>query len=481
MTGFTSLGLAAPILRALETEKYETPTPIQSQAIPHVLAGKDLLGVAQTGTGKTAAFALPILHRLAAEGGRVAPRSCRALVLAPTRELAAQIADSFRAYGRHLGFSVVCIVGGVSYGPQKQQLDRGADILVATPGRLLDHMGLHAVRLEATTHVVLDEADHMLDLGFIRPIRRILAKLPAARQTAMFSATMPPEIEALSRDMLRDPVKIEVTPQATTVEKIRQQLFLIEADRKRALLAELLADTAMQRSLVFTRTKRGADRVARHLDDAGIPAAAIHGNKSQAQRTRVLEMFRGGRLRVLVATDIAARGIDVDGISHVVNYELPNVPESYVHRIGRTARAGAEGVAYAFCAEDERIMLRDIERTTRQKIPTIDRRGGPVGGVAWSPLAADRNAADDGERAERRGPRGQRPAPNRAQHERNGERRGAAAHKSSKPAPQKAHGSRPPAGGERQGGAPSPQAPQGLRGATRKGARHRHRHRSQAA
>ena len=362
-------------MKALEGEGYDAPTPIQAKAIPAVLRGSDLLGIAQTGTGKTAAFALPILHRLAAEP-RPAPRKgCRVLVLSPTRELASQIAESFRAYGRHLGLSTATVFGGVGPRPQIQALARGLDVLVATPGRLLDHVSTRNAHLGRTEILVLDEADQMLDLGFLKPIRTIVSNLPRERQTLFFSATMPKEIARLAHAFLREPVKVSVTPVASTVDRIAQRVIQIEAPKKRALLAELLANPDMSRTLVFTRTKRGADRVARHLEARGIPVAAIHGNKSQAQRERALAAFRSARIRVLVATDIAARGIDVSDVSHVVNFELPEVPEAYVHRIGRTARAGASGSAISLCDAAERGLLRGIERLTRQAIPSEDRRG----------------------------------------------------------------------------------------------------------
>ena len=374
MTKFEDLGLSDTLLRALADEGYTTPTPIQAQSIPALLEGKDLLGIAQTGTGKTAAFALPILHRQAANKRPPTPRGCRALVLAPTRELALQIGESFKAYGKQQRVTVAVIIGGVGHAGQVRAMSRGVDVLVATPGRLLDHMGTNAVRLDATEVVVLDEADHMLDLGFIVPIRKIVAKLPKPRHTLFFSATMPREIETLANEMLRDPVRVSVAPVATTAERVDQRVMLVEHSRKRDLLVSIAAEPSVTRALVFTRTKRGADRVCEHLEGAGITAAAIHGNKSQGQRERALEAFREGRIRILVATDIAARGIDVDGVSHVVNFDLPEVPEAYVHRIGRTARAGATGVAIAFCSDDEAPLLRDIEKLTRQAIPRIDRR-----------------------------------------------------------------------------------------------------------
>jgi len=374
VTQFTDLGLGKPLLKALAEENYTTPTPIQAQAIPPVLLGKDLLGIAQTGTGKTAAFALPILHRLAADKRPAPRRGCRVLVLAPTRELASQIAESFRTYGRHMGMTVAVVFGGVKYGPQVRALAAGVDVLVATPGRLIDHINEKVANLNNVEVFVLDEADQMLDLGFLPPIRRIVATLPKVRQNLFFSATMPGEIGKLAGELLRDPVQVSVTPSATTVSRIDQQVLFVETDRKRALLAGLLEDAKMERTLVFTRTKRGADRVAKYLEGANINAASIHGDKSQGQRERALAAFKAGECRVLVATDIAARGIDVDGVTHVINFDLPNVPEAYVHRIGRTARAGADGVAIALVADDERNLLKDIQKLTRQTIPSFDKR-----------------------------------------------------------------------------------------------------------
>ncbi|MFI4973586.1 MAG: DEAD/DEAH box helicase [Caulobacterales bacterium] len=374
MTQFTDLGLAKPLLRALADKGYATPTPIQAQAIPLVLAGRDLLAIAQTGTGKTAAFALPILHRLA-EDRRPAPRrGCRVLVLSPTRELASQIAEMFRAYGSHMGFTVAVVFGGVKYGPQVKALAAGVDILVATPGRLIDHINEKVANLSGVEIFVLDEADQMLDLGFLPPIRRIVATLPKVRQNLFFSATMPTEIGKLAGDLLHDPARVAITPSATTIDKVDQQVLFIESARKRQLLAELFADANFTRTLVFTRTKRGADRVAKYLDQAGVEAASIHGDKSQGQRERALASFKAGEVRALVATDIAARGIDVDAVSHVINFELPNVPEAYVHRIGRTARAGAGGTAISLVSDDERNLLRDIQKVTRQTVPAFDRR-----------------------------------------------------------------------------------------------------------
>ncbi len=374
MTKFADLGLAGILLRALEREGYENPTSIQAQAIPHLMQGRDLLGIAQTGTGKTAAFALPILERLHADRRRPAPFTTRALVLAPTRELAAQIADSFRAYGQFMRPSVGVIVGGVSHRPQIDMLARGLDVLIATPGRLLDHIASGRLKLATTEVLVLDEADHMLDLGFIIPIRQIVAKLPKNRQTLLFSATMPKEIAGLASDMLTNPAQVAVTPVATTAERVDQHVFLVDGGAKRDILIELMKDSQISRAIVFTRTKRGADRVAQHLYAAGVGAEAIHGNKSQNQRIRALDGFRKGRTRVLVATDIAARGIDVDGVSHVVNYELPETAEAYVHRIGRTARAGASGRAISLCDNGERPLLRQIEKLTRQTLAFTDRR-----------------------------------------------------------------------------------------------------------
>ncbi len=369
MTTFTDLKLSAPLLQALATEGYETPTPIQAQAIPALLEGRDLLGIAQTGTGKTAAFALPLLQRLTSTDRRATPRHVRALILTPTRELCVQILDSFRTYGRHLRLSRVAIYGGVSQGPQVQALSRGVDVLVATPGRLLDLMNQGQVKFDGLEAFVLDEADRMLDMGFIVPVKRIVAKLPHQRQTLMFSATMPQAVHGLVASLLKEPVRVEVTPVATTAERITQRVLFVEKANKRALLENLLADKSISRALVFARTKHGANKVAESLARAGVRADAIHGNKSQNARQKALEDFRSGKVRVLVATDIAARGIDVDGISHVINFDLPNEPESYVHRIGRTARAGNEGIAISFCDGEERAFLRDIEKTIRQPVP----------------------------------------------------------------------------------------------------------------
>jgi ATP-dependent RNA helicase RhlE len=392
VTDFTKLGLAKPLLKALAEEGYEAPTPIQARAIPDILAGRDLLGIAQTGTGKTAAFALPILHRLAADRRPAPRRGCRALVLSPTRELATQIAESFKAYGRHLGLTTAVVFGGVKYGPQVRALAGGVDILVATPGRLIDHIQEKVANLGGVEVFVLDEADQMLDLGFLPPIRRIVAVLPGRRQNLFFSATMPTEIGKLASELLRDPAKVSVAPSATTVSKIDQRVLFVESDRKRQLLAELFDDPCMGRALVFTRTKRGADRVGKYLEGVGIRADSIHGDKSQGQRERALAAFKSGTVRALVATDIAARGIDVDAVTHVVNYELPNVPEAYVHRIGRTARAGADGVAISLVCDDERSLLRDIQKLIRLNLPAFDRRNDRALGAL---AAVQKNAMPD--------------------------------------------------------------------------------------
>ncbi len=372
MSYFSDLGLAEPILHALATKGYTDPTPIQRQAIPALLEGRDLLGIAQTGTGKTAAFSLPSLHRLAANPQPRKPASCRMLVLSPTRELAAQIAENVAAYAKNLRLTVDCVFGGVPVGKQARRLVPGVDILVATPGRLLDLIDQRALTLGRVEIFVLDEADQMMDLGFIHSLKRIANLLPKQRQSLFFSATMPKAIADLGRQFISDPVRVEVAPQSTTAERVEQYITFVNQAEKQALLTlrlrALLASKEMDRALVFTRTKLGADRVVRHLSSAGIGARAIHGNKSQAQRTAALEAFRQGSCPVLVATDIAARGIDVSGVSHVFNFELPNVPEQYVHRIGRTARAGADGVAISYCAPDEKPYLRDIERLTRVKL-----------------------------------------------------------------------------------------------------------------
>jgi len=372
MTDFSGLELAQPLLRAITAEGYTTPTPIQGKAIPPLLTGRDLLGVAQTGTGKTAAFSLPLLHRLAENAGKPRRNKPRALILAPTRELAGQIGDSLRAYGRELPVRSTVVFGGVSIRPQIQTMNRGVHVLVATPGRLLDLMNQGHVSLDAVEVFILNEADRMLDMGFIRDVKKIAAALPSRRQTMLFSATMPKTVQGLADGLLDDPVRVEAAPAATTAEKVDQRVLFVAKEKKRALLGELLNNRDISRVLIFTRTKHGANRVARHLEQRGIASDAIHGNKAQTARQRALKGFRAGRIRALVATDIAARGIDVDGVTHVINFDLPNEPESYVHRIGRTARAGADGMAISFCDHGERAYLRDIERTIRQSLLVIE-------------------------------------------------------------------------------------------------------------
>lgn len=362
MKNFSDVGLADSILRAVTAEGYTAPTPIQNEVIPAMLAGRDILGTAQTGTGKTAAFVLPLLHRIATDRQIPGPKGCRALILVPTRELATQIAVSIRTYGQFVRPTTAIVVGGLKPRPQIKALAPGVDIVIATPGRLEDHMGTGAIRLDGAATVVLDEADQMLDLGFAPAIRRILGKLPKKRQTVLLSATMPKQIRTLARDYLSQPEEIAVAPVAKPIERIDQTVLWTDKAAKRERLIEVLSQEGVERAIVFTRTKRGADKVCRQLDKAGLSSAAIHGNKSQGQRDRALGAFRKANVTILVATDIAARGIDVDGVSHVVNYELPNVPEAYVHRIGRTARAGASGVAISLCDPSERGLLKDIER-----------------------------------------------------------------------------------------------------------------------
>jgi ATP-dependent RNA helicase RhlE len=377
LNSFHDFGLAEPIIRALTQEKYTTPTTIQAQTIPIALSRRDVIGIAQTGTGKTAAFALPILQHLFADRRQPERKACRVLVLSPTRELSGQICDSFRAYGRHVRISAALVIGGVSMGGQVRALQNGVDVLVATPGRLLDLVRSNALRLRAVEFLVLDEADRMLDMGFIHDIRKIVAKLPAHRQTLFFSATMPRAIAELADQMLRDPAKVAVGPVASTVDLVVQRIIHVDRAAKPAALVEILQRESIDRALIFTRTKHGADKLVCGLARGGIAAEALHGNKSQNQRERVLAAFRKGTLRTLVATDIAARGIDVDGVSHVVNFDLPNVPETYVHRIGRTARAGAPGVAISLCDSEEAAYLRDIEKLIRISIPATDRRSFP--------------------------------------------------------------------------------------------------------
>jgi ATP-dependent RNA helicase RhlE len=423
LTSFNDFGLAEPILRALREEKYETPTPIQAQTIPLASQGRDVIGIAQTGTGKTAAFALPILNHLFNKRQRPERKSARVLVLSPTRELSGQIADSFRAYGRHIRpLAIELAIGGVPINRQIRGVARGLEVLVATPGRLLDLVQQRVLRLDQVEVLVLDEADRMLDMGFIHDIKRIVAMMPRERQTLFFSATMPQEITRLADQMLRNPARVAVTPQATTVERIAQRVILTEKASKQALLAELLKSEPVERVLVFTRTKHGADKVVRGLQKAGFTAEAIHGNKSQGQRERVLSAFRNGNLRTLIATDIAARGIDVDGVSHVFNYDLPNIPESYVHRIGRTARAGADGVAISFCDHEERTYLRDIERLIRMAIPATDRRTGGWPNPQLAQHVANRQSGrphhrGNGQKRGHNGGKGQHGRPSRNGHQ----------------------------------------------------------------
>jgi len=371
ITSFADIALAEPLQRAVRESGYTTPTPIKIETIPPLLAGRDLLGCAQTGTGKTAAFALPILQRLAENPGRAAPRHTRVLVLTPTRELAIQVHDSFRVYGQHLRLKHAVVYGGVGQGTQVRAVAAGVDVLVETPGRLLDLIDQRYLALDGLEVFVLDEADRMLDMGFIQPIRQILAMLPKRRQTLFFSATMPPNIEKLAASILTNPVRIEVTPVSSTVELIDQSAMYVEKSKKKDLLLTLFKNKDLRRVIVFTRTKNGANRVAELLENHGVSAEAIHGNKSQSARQRALENFRAGKIRALVATDLAARGIDVDDITHVINFEIPNVAESYVHRIGRTARAGAQGVAISLCDAEERSDIRDIERLIGRTIPVM--------------------------------------------------------------------------------------------------------------
>lgn len=370
---FKELHLIAPILKALETEGYTEPTPIQEQAIPHILRGKDLLGCAQTGTGKTAAFAIPILQNLMLQQNEDGHNNnIKALILTPTRELAIQINESFESYGKHTGIKHAVIFGGVAQFHQTNQLRRGVDVLIATPGRLLDLVAQKFVNLKSLKMFVLDEADRMLDMGFIHDVRKIIAILPEERQTLFFSATMPPEITRLSSSILKNPVRVEVTPVSSTAENVDQQIYLVEKNDKRELLIHLLKNGTIQNALVFTRTKYGADKIAQALHRANIKSDAIHGNKTQNARQKALSNFKEGKIRVLVATDIAARGIDVDDLSHVINFELPNIPETYVHRIGRTGRAGNSGSALSFCDMEERAYLRDIHKLIEQTIPVVE-------------------------------------------------------------------------------------------------------------
>ena len=365
--------LIEPVLKALSNEGYTTPTPIQEQAIPIILQHKDLLGCAQTGIGKTAAFAIPMLQLMHEEQQKSpqSRRNIKALILTPTRELAIQIEESFRAYGKYLDLKHLVIYGGVSQYNQVSALRRGVDILVATPGRLLDLMNQRHVSLQDIKFFVLDEADRMLDMGFVHDVKRIIAKLPAKRQTLFFSATMPPEIQQLANILLHNPVKVEVTPPSSTVDLIQQSMYYVDKMSKRSLLIHLLRDAAIETALVFTRTKHGADKIEKDLNRAGIRAESIHGNKSQGSRQSALQNFKARRTRILVATDIAARGIDIDDLTHVINYDLPNISETYIHRIGRTGRAGASGIAMSFCDYEEKMYLRDIQKLIKQTIPVV--------------------------------------------------------------------------------------------------------------
>ncbi|MBL4789668.1 MAG: DEAD/DEAH box helicase [Kordiimonadaceae bacterium] len=398
MSKFADLGLRQSILRAVQEGGYETMTPIQSQAIPKILDGKDLIGVAQTGTGKTAAFSLPVLQLLLKGEGQRPRKGSRSLILAPTRELAIQIGENIRAYSKYLHFRMALIYGGTSAKPQIKAMAQGVDILIATPGRLIDLMEQGFVSLRNVEFLILDEADRMLDMGFIRDIQKIIKQLPAKRQTLFFSATMPGSVAKLANSILTNPVRVEVAPTATTAEKVTQYALMVPKARKRDLLVHVLKDQSIKRAIVFTRTKHGANRVMKHLDQQGIKASAIHGNKSQNARQKALGEFRAGEIRVLVATDVAARGIDVDGVTHVINFELPNEPENYVHRIGRTARAGATGISLSFCDHEERVYLRDIERTIRQDVEVLEDH--PFHGAG---MAAQEHTGDDEPKPARRG------------------------------------------------------------------------------
>lgn len=455
---FETLGLSQPVLQALELKGYGTPTPIQQQAIPHVLEGRDLLGIAQTGTGKTAAFMLPSIDRLVAADKRPKPRGCRMLVLAPTRELAGQIADSARDYAKFAHLKVVTVFGGTSVNKNRQDVARGVDILIATPGRLVDLTDHRALDLSQVEILVLDEADQMMDLGFIHALKAIVRLLPAKRQTLFFSATMPNAIKQLAGQYLTDPAQVSVAPAATTAERVDQYVCFVAQSEKQALLSMALRkglqSNEMDRVLIFTRTKHGADRVVKKLAQSNIPANAIHGNKSQPQRERALGDFKAGRVRVLVATDIAARGIDVSGVSHVINFELPNVPEQYVHRIGRTARAGREGVALSFCAQDERDYLRDIQRLTKV---TLDQIPLPEGLREEVAIVAKHVEPVRGPRHTPRGGNGRGQPPRRdtrteAQRDARGEARVEPRGGQAKPQGERRHGGGKPGGNFKAGG-----------------------------
>lgn len=388
-TSFADLDLSGRLLRALRDSDYDTPTPIQAKAIPLLLDGLDLLGVAQTGTGKTAAFVLPLLQNLEEDNVRAGPRRANALILAPTRELAIQISESIKSYGRHMRMRHAVVMGGVGQRPQVDMLRRGVDILVATPGRLLDLIEQGHVNLSETEYLILDEADRMLDMGFIRDVRRIVATLPEERQTLLFSATMPSEVAKLAQEILFEPERITIASKSVAVDRIDQRVHHLNTAEKRARLSQLLATPGFERVIVFTRTKHGADKVVRHLARDGVAAEALHGNKSQGARQRTLDNFRKGRARVLVATDIASRGLDVDAVTHVINYELPNVAESYVHRIGRTARAGAAGIAISFCDASELKQLRSIEQLIKRPLTIV---GDEPAGIDADPAMRNRGA-----------------------------------------------------------------------------------------
>ena len=398
-----------PLQRAVAEEGYSTPTPIQQEAIPHLLEGKDLLGCAQTGTGKTAAFTLPLLQEMSDTNITPKAYTPRALILTPTRELAAQIGDSIATYGRHVRVSHTVIFGGVGQNPQVKALQRGVDVVVATPGRLIDLMDQGFVKLDKIELFILDEADRMLDMGFIPAVRKVIAKLPRNRHSLFFSATMPPVVEKLATDMLRNPVKITIDPGQPTVERIAQKMMFVDKGHKDALLIDLIAEHDMDKVIVFSRTKHGANKVVVKLEAAGISAAAIHGNKSQTARTKALAEFKEGKLRALVATDIAARGIDVDGITHVVNYDLPEEPETYVHRIGRTARAGTDGDAVSFCSARERDWLRQIEKMIRKEVP-VDSDHKYHSEVARRAVGSDARPEPKSRQGNRRGGGNRRPA-----------------------------------------------------------------------
>jgi len=412
MTKFTDLGLNASVLRAVEEGGYEEMTPIQKQAIPAVLNGKDLIGIAQTGTGKTAAFSLPLIQKLLTGEGKRTAKNARALILAPTRELAIQISENIHTYAKYLHLKTTLIYGGASAKPQIKAMSAGVDILIATPGRLLDLMNQKCVNLGKVEYLVLDEADRMLDMGFIRDIQKIIAQLPKARQTLLFSATMPTTVEKLANGILQSPIRIEVAPAATTAEKVEQHVLMVPKGRKRELLAHVLKDESLSRVLIFTRTKHGANRVSRQLVQLGISSDAIHGNKSQNARQKALNAFRAGETRALVATDVAARGIDVDGVTHVINFEIPNEPESYVHRIGRTARAGATGASLSFCDHEERAYLRDIEKNIRQPVPVLENHPFHAEGIANAPAGEETKPANKG-RGRRSGGNGRGGAKNK--------------------------------------------------------------------